>query len=100
MFLVLLHRSGRRWDPALPLEEQSGFSEHAAYMDRLVDEGFTVLGGPLEDEHRVVMAVDAPSPDAVRDALVRDPWWETHLRLQAIDRWTIRLDGRDRPTGG
>jgi hypothetical protein len=96
MFLVLLHRSGPRWDPALPLEEQSGFPEHAVYMDQLVDEGFTVLGGPLDDEHRVVMAVAAESAGAVRDALARDPWWDSHLQLQSIDRWTIRLDGRKR----
>jgi hypothetical protein len=26
--------------------------------------------------------------------LTRDPWNETHLRIDTIDRWTIRLDGR------
>jgi hypothetical protein len=27
-------------------------------------------------------------------ALARDPWSETHLRVDTIDPWTIRLDGR------
>ena len=94
MFLVVLHRSGPQWDPSQPLEGQSGWAAHAAFMDGLVDAGFLVLGGPLADEHRVVHVVEAESAEAVRSTLARDPWSESHLRLDAIDPWTIRLDGR------
>jgi uncharacterized protein YciI len=97
MFHVVLHRSGPRWDPALSLEEQSGWPDHAAFMDGLVEEGIIVLGGPLADEYRVVHAFEAESEDAVRAILARDPWSETHLRVDAIEPWTIRLDGRARP---
>jgi uncharacterized protein YciI len=93
-FHVVLLRSGPQWDPARPLEEQSGWPAHATYMDELVDAGFIVLGGPLADEHRVVHAVEAESEDAVRDIFARDPWSETHLVVDAIDAWTIRLDAR------
>jgi len=94
MFCVTLRRSGPRWDRSRPMEEQSKWPAHAAFMDGLVDEGFVVLGGPLADEERVVLAVEAESEDAVRTTLARDPWSETHLRLATIDPWTIRLDGR------
>ena len=63
-------------------------------MDGVVESGFVVLGGPLADEHRVVLVVEAESEDAVRATLARDPWNETHLRVDTIDPWTIRLDGR------
>ena len=63
-------------------------------MDGLVDDGFVVLGGPLADGHRVVLAIDAESDDAVRATLGRDPWSGTHLLVESIDAWTIRLDGR------
>ena len=96
MFLVVLLRSGPEWDPSRPLEEQSGWAQHAAFMDGLVDEGFIVLGGPLADEHRTAHAVEAESEDAIRAKLALDPWSETHLRIGSIDRWTIRLDGRGR----
>jgi len=93
-FHVVLSRSGPNWDASRPLEEQSDWPAHASFMDRLVDAGFIVLGGPLADEHRVVHVVEAESEGAVRATLARDPWSETHLRVEAIDSWTIRLDGR------
>jgi hypothetical protein len=64
-------------------------------MDGLVDAGFIVLGGPLDDEHRVVHAVEAESEEAVRDTLARDPWSGSHLRVVAVEPWTIRLDARE-----
>ena len=94
MFHVVLLRSGPEWDAARPLEEQSGWAEHAAFMDGLVDAGFIVLGGPLADERRVVHAVEADTEEEIRATLGRDPWSGSHLRIDAIEPWTIRLDGR------
>jgi len=94
MFLVVVRRSGPQWDALLPLEEQSGWDAHASFMDGLVDAGFIVLGGPLADEQRVAHAVEAESEGAVRATLARDPWSETHLVIDTIDPWTIRLDAR------
>ena len=94
MFVVLRLRSGPEWNPSLPLEEQSGWDEHAAFMDELVDSGFIILGGPLADEHRVVLAIKAESEDAVHATLARDNWTDSHLRTESVDPWTIRLDGR------
>jgi uncharacterized protein YciI len=93
-FFVVQRRSGPEYDSSRPLEEQSDWPAHAAFMDGLVEEGFVVLGGPLSDEHRVVLAVEADSEDAVRATLARDPWSETHLVVDTVDPWTIRLDGR------
>ena len=93
-FHVVLLRSGREYDHAKPLEDQSGWDEHAAFMDGLVAEGFIVLGGPLFDEHRIVHVVEASSGEEVRATLERDPWSGTHLVVAAIEPWTIRLDGR------
>jgi uncharacterized protein YciI len=84
-FLVTVRRAGPEWDPSRPL-----------FMDGLVEEGFIVLGGPLADEHRVVQAVEAESEDAVRATFARDPWNETHLHVDTIEPWTLRLEGRSR----
>ena len=95
MFLVLLRRSGE-YDLARPLEEQAGWEAHAEFMDGLVDSGSLVLGGPLADEVRVAYAVEAESEEAVRATLARDPWSGTHLAVEAVEPWTIRLDGTRR----
>jgi hypothetical protein len=89
-FLVINLRSGPRWDPSRPLEEQSGWREHAAFMDGLVERGMIVLGGPLADEHRVALVCEAESADEIRSAFAGDPWSGTHLQIGTIDPWTIR----------
>ena len=96
MFFVVERRSGPEWDPSRTMEEQPRWEEHARFMDGLVEEGFVVLGGPLADEHRVVLAIEAGSEQDVRATLARDPWSETHLVVASVEPWTIRLDGRAR----
>ena len=93
-FLVTVRRSGPQWDPSRPLAEQSDWPAHAAFMDGLVEAGFIVLGGPLADEHRVVHAVEAESEDVVRATFARDPWSGTHLELDTIEPWILKLDAR------
>jgi uncharacterized protein YciI len=94
LWFVVERRSGPEWDPSRPLEEQSGWDAHADFMEGLVDTGFVVLGGPLADEHRVILVIEAESEPEVRATLGRDPWSESHLVVASVDRWTIRLDGR------
>jgi uncharacterized protein YciI len=91
MFLVTLRRSGPDYDRSKPLEQQLGWEDHAAYMDQLVDDGVIVLGGPLSDEVRTAHAVRADSESDVRAIFARDPWSGSHLVVDSIDAWTIRL---------
>ena len=63
-------------------------------MDGLVDAGFVILGGPLADEEHVVYAFEAESQEAVRATLAQDPWNESHLVIETVEPWTVRLDGR------
>jgi hypothetical protein len=97
MFHVVLRQAGPEWQPGRPMEEQSGWQEHADFMDELVETGFIVLGGPVSDDGRVVHAVEAESEDAVRATWARDPWSGTHLVVDSIEPWTIRLDARGLP---
>ena len=94
MFLVLLRQAGPEWDPSEPMEGQSGWEEHAEFMDSLAEKGFIVLGGPLGEDRRTAHAIEAESEEAVRQTWARDPWAESHLILESVEPWTIRLDGR------
>ena len=96
MFFVVLRRTGPEWDASRPLEEQSGWTEHAAFMDGLVELGLRRAGRAARRRAPGVLVVAAESEDAVRATLARDPWDQTHLVIDSVDAWTIRLDGRRR----
>jgi uncharacterized protein YciI len=93
-YFVVLRRLGPSWDPSQPLEAQADWPQHASFMDGLVEQGFVVLGGPFADEQRVVLVVEASSEAEVHAVLDRDPWSGSHLVVDSVDRWTIRLDSR------
>jgi uncharacterized protein YciI len=95
MFLVAVSQSGPQFDRSKPLQEQSGWAEHAAFMDSLVDQGLIVLGGPLPD-YRVAHAIEASSEEAVRGTLAEDPWSGTHLVVERAEPWDVKLDARRR----
>ena len=88
-------RRGGPWDWSRDLREQNGWEEHAAFMEALVNEGFIVLGGPLEGDREVLHVVDAPSAEAVHARLAEDNWTQNGmLETVSVERWTILLDGR------
>lgn len=94
-FVVRLERGGP-WDWSRGMREQDGWDEHARFMDDLVDEGFILLGGPLEGERETMHIVRAESEDTIRERWATDPWWVNGmLRPKSIERWTILLDGRE-----
>src|SRR5437588_12271184 len=94
MFVVRLERGGP-WDWSRDLREQDGWDEHARFMDELVDEGFIVLGGPLDGEREILHAISAPSEHAVRERLAKDNWAQNGmLSIKSSEPCTIRLDGR------
>jgi hypothetical protein len=41
-----------------------------------------------------VLVIESSSPDDIREMLTRDPWNGSHLLIDSIEPWTIRLDGR------
>jgi uncharacterized protein YciI len=93
-FVVRLERGGP-WDWNRGMREQDGWDEHARFMDSLVDEGFIILGGPLEGGRETMHIVRAESEEAIRKRWATDPWWVNGmLRPKSIERWTILLDGR------
>ena len=93
MFHVVLRRSGPQWDRSRPMEEQSGWEEHAAFMDALVEDGFVVLGGPIGegDGKNALLVVDAESEEAVEARLAEDPWIGEMLTIESIRPWSIWL---------
>ena len=93
---MVRRRRGGPWDWSRDLREQDGWDEHAAFMDGLVDDGFLILGGPLDDV-RTMHAIEAADEQEIRNRFAQDPWAPKGLlRIAQIQPWTIWLDGRER----
>jgi uncharacterized protein len=86
------------WDRGRDIREQAFWDEHAAFMDRLVDRGVVVMGGPIDSGAKddiALMAVEAPDEGAARSLFDTDPWLVHELfRIKSIWPWTIWMDRR------
>ena len=68
----------------------SRLREAAARDDPVAFTGTIFIPG----DEVVFYLFEGDSEDAVRATLARDPWSKTHLVVDSVDPWTIRLDGR------
>jgi hypothetical protein len=89
----LVHETcGPAWDYARGRREQDGWDEHAAFMDKLVEDGFVFLGGPTGDpDTGDPLLVEAEDEAGIRARLADDPWMGTVLTIRDIEPWTIWL---------
>lgn len=94
---------GMNWDPARDIREQPFFEQHAAFVDRLVDRGVIILGGPVasdNDEDIALMAVVAADEGTVQSIFEADPWVEHQVfRIKTVRAWSLWLDGRSATNG-
>jgi uncharacterized protein len=84
---------GPAYDHSRGRREQEGWDEHAAFMDRLAEEGFIVLGGPIGegDGENTLLVIKADDEATVRARLAEDPWSETILTIDSIRPWSVWL---------
>ena len=91
LYLVRVERGGP-WDWSRDMREQDLWDEHASFMDALVDDGFIVLGGPVEGGREAFHVVDTQSEEALRARFAEDPWAQNGmLTVTSVERWTILL---------
>lgn len=91
------------------MREQQYWTEHATFINGLINDGTVLLGGPLADSslvdndsaplsapvgdsrvYRAILIVDATSRDEVERRLTEDPWIRNGLlTTRSIDRWEV-----------
>ena len=92
---VAISSAGPNRDSSKGTREQPFWDEHAEFIDKLVDEGFIVMGGPLVDEGGALLVVNAADENEVREKIKNDPWYEQSiLKLESIRHWQIFIDMR------
>jgi uncharacterized protein YciI len=74
------------------MRDQDRWTEHARFMNSLVDDGLIVLGGPLAGGREAFHIVDSPTEEALRARFADDPWARNGmLEITNVERWTILL---------
>ena len=89
---AVTQQHGPSWDDQRPLSGQDKWTEHAAFMNALAEDGAIVLGGPLVGGPRVLLIFDLESEGEIRRRLAGDPWLAMGLiSLVSVEPWEILL---------
>jgi uncharacterized protein YciI len=91
-YFLVINEQGPAWVESRAMRDQAGWTEHAAFVNSLMYDGFVVLGGPIGSghPHQAILIVTAKDEAAVRQRLAEDPWVRSGvLRLQRLEPWNI-----------
>ena len=96
---LAISSAGPNRDPSKGTREQPFWDEHVVFIDRLVDEGFILMGGPLVGRDGLpqgaLLIVNAQDENEVTEKLKNDPWFiRGILKLESVKRWEIFIDVR------
>ena len=108
MRFVVIREQGPEWDRSRAMREQDYWPEHVVFVNRIVDEGRMLLGGPLGEvdprgvcidptepvgpdrTYRTMIVLEADSESELTELVDADPWSEHRvLETRAIYRWEM-----------
>jgi uncharacterized protein YciI len=92
---IVFRKPGPDWVEGRHTREQPGWDEHAAFMDRITDEGRVLLAGPYSDLSRVLLIVTATDEADALALFNTDPWTGTILESDGVARWSILIGPDD-----
>lgn len=97
-YFAVTRQAGPAWVDGKGAFDQPDAPDHAAYMNRLADQGSVVFAGPLagteRDRIRVLLVMNAQDEADVHERLRDDPWARTHrLDTVSIEPWNVIVGG-------
>ena len=92
---VILWAPGPAWVLGKTVREQPYWTEHAAFMDRLFENGTVIMGGPFTDGTGSLALVEAEEENEGRTLFADDPF-VVHciFALSSLKQWQLFLDAR------
>jgi uncharacterized protein YciI len=94
LFLVF-RDPGPSWVPGVPTRQQPLWDDHAAFVDRIFEQGRIVLAGPYADCSRALIIVKARDAKEAEALFREDPWEKAAILVPGeVVEWTIFLDAR------
>ena len=92
---VLFFTPGIAWIAGKTSREQPYWTEHAAFMDALFEDGIVIMGGPFADYSSILVVLEASNESEVRELFKRDPFVvQEILYLSSVHEWLVFLDAR------
>jgi uncharacterized protein YciI len=83
--------------PGWPTRQQPFWDEHAAFIDRLFEQGRIVLAGPYADCSRALLIVQAGSLAEASELFRDDPWTRRGILVESeVIEWSVFLDSREK----
>ena len=97
---AVTREAGPSWIDGKGAFEQPEVNDHAAFMNRLADEGLVLFAGPLagseHDRIRVLLIAEAADVADVHRRLADDPWERARrIATTSVEPWLL-LVGADR----
>ncbi len=92
---ITIFTPGTNWVAGKTSREQPYWTEHAAFMDALFEDGIVIMGGPFADYSNILVIVEASDENALRELFERDPFiTQGILHLERVHEWLVFLDAR------
>ena len=97
---AVTREAGPSWTEGKGAFEQPAVNDHAAFMNRLAEDGFVLFAGPLagseHDRIRVLLIAQAASETDIHRRLADDPWVRAQrLVTTSVEPWNL-LVGAER----
>jgi uncharacterized protein YciI len=91
---AVTREAGPSWTEGKGAFEQPAVNDHAAFMNRLAEDGFVLFAGPLagseHDRIRVLLIAEAASETDIHRRLADDPWVRTQrLVTTSVEPWNL-----------
>ena len=91
---AVTREAGPSWTEGKGAFEQPAVNDHAAFMNRLGEDGFVLFAGPLagseHDRIRVLLIAEAASETDIHRRLADDPWLRTQrLVTTSVEPWNL-----------
>ena len=92
---VIFFTPGTAWIAGKTSREQPYWTEHAAFMDALLEDGIVIMGGPFADYSSIMVIFAASDEGEARDLFKRDPFVVQRIfHLISVHEWLVFLDAR------
>ncbi len=97
-YFVVIREAGPAWLDGKGAFDQPDVQAHAAYMNRLADDGVLLFAGPVggseQGRIRVVLVASAETEAEIRSCLADDPWARAdRLTISSIEAWNVIVGG-------